>query len=354
MSANITMTNGKAEIVLARTPAWHRMGEVLSDCFTFADGLKRGHIDWLVEKRQLLDPITKQPTDAWGTFRADTGALLGVVSREYSPIQNASLGDVMDALVSADGGAHYEVIGSLDGGKRVWALLSLGTALRIAGTDDVTNGYLLGLTAHDGSMANRYYKTMVRVVCQNTWRAAEQAHGDGAELRIRHTGETDVKIADAKAAMAGIRGDLRRWEETFNALAARQVKQDIIRDCMLEWFPRIRETTDKRTGRILPPSEAQRNRARDILKLFEHNDGNAVPQVRGSAWNLYNAVTEYVDHGGRTVNGQQSEKRTLSAMVGAGDTFKMRALDTIMSRVKCELPARTGAGVDRIMSMVAG
>ena len=38
------------------------------------------------------------------------------------------------------------------------------------------------------------------------------------------------------------------------------------------------------------------NILRDILTLYDDNDGNAFPEQRGTAYNLLNSITNYVDH----------------------------------------------------------
>ena len=53
---------------------------------------------------------------------------------------------------------------------------------------------------------------------------------------------------------------------------------------------------------LIPDNEEAKRTTRteniraEILALTETGIGTAIPGVRGTAWGLYNAVTEYVDH----------------------------------------------------------
>jgi hypothetical protein len=74
------------------------------------------------------------------------------------------------------------------------------------------------------------------------------------------------------------------------------------------------------------------NNISDILSLYEYNDNNAFPVVRGTAYNLVNACTEYADKV-RTARGGgmegMDEARATSALFGSGDKFKQDAFDYI-------------------------
>src|SRR6202044_166427 len=70
----------------------------------------------------------------------------------------------------------------------------------------------------------------------------------------------------------------------------------------------------------------------DILALYEGNDGNVFPSIRGTGYNLLNSITEYSDHyrpAKLTANRQGytvARARAENAVVGTGDALKTKAL----------------------------
>lgn len=95
--------------------------------------------------------------------------------------------------------------------------------------------------------------------------------------------------------------------------------------------------------RLFPASkdEGARTGRRDaivlkVLELFESNDANAIPQIRGTALNMLNAVTEFTDHfrtaritdarAGMTVQQARAE----NAIFGTGDRLKGDALVAVL------------------------
>jgi len=350
MAHEITATD---RIILARIPAWHRLGTVLDNAFTWSDALKGASLNWNVEKRQLLDPIAKLPIDRWGIFRVDTGDYMGDCGKDYTPLQNYTIGQVMDAIVEAEGGAHYDVAGSIRGGKQVWAQIALRDAIRIKGTDDKSDVRLTGIADHSGKLANRWFTSATRIVCANTMRIAElnQDKMRNAEFRITHSGDVDLKIANVRKTLTEAHDGVKSFNDKLNFLATREANMTIVKEFVQTYFPRVIEDADGKH------SATQRTAARKVLENFESNDSNAIPKVKGTAYNLYNAVTEWADHsrgGVRKGTFETTEQaRAFGAVLGAGNTLKQVALDSIMELVQSGPKSKSGAGVDKILSMVA-
>lgn len=74
----------------------------------------------------------------------------------------------------------------------------------------------------------------------------------------------------------------------------------------------------------------------DVLSLYESNDNNAFPSIRGTAYNLLNAVTEYTDHyrTARITDAREGysvdQARAENAVVGTGERLKTQALEVIL------------------------
>src|SRR5215207_358200 len=112
-----------------RQSAWHALGTVTGKYLTWAELCAQG-LNFGVEKHQLLGP-QGQLVPTWGTFRTDTNAFLGSVGERYEIIHHSTGFEMIDELVAAKNGAHYETAGALRGGAIVWGLVDLRVPLRV-------------------------------------------------------------------------------------------------------------------------------------------------------------------------------------------------------------------------------
>lgn len=319
-----------------REAAWHRLGQRTADAQNWQAAMKLAGLDWDVSKIQLLGALKgkPQPVESWGIFRKTDGAFLGAVGPSYTPIQNRTAFDFVDTLLEAQDGAHYESAGALGKGERIWTLARVPYDIKIKGTDDKSLVYLLFTTAHDGSQAATCKLSTVRVVCMNTLNAA--LSGVGAAMKIRHTKDAAVKMLQAQKAMTGVMQDAKQLEEKLNLLASRRLTKETMLTVLDRLFPKpvILAGDDAAAGKVAAATRRD-NVVLAVLKLFEKNDDNRIPEIRGTAYNLLNAVTEYTDHERQTrilTEGQTPEQaRAVNSMFGTGADFKSDALDTILT-----------------------
>lgn len=318
----------EVDYYMGRKSAWHNLGDVIGDYFSIDDILVDGKLGWTVSKRQLeYDGIL---LDAWGTFRDDKelpDAFLDTVGPDYTVIQHSEGLKFLDTLVQGKGNAHYETAGALRGGRIVWGLINLGAVAGIKGTDDITNSYLLFKTGHDGSMSYDFRCCNERVVCANTLNIA-LSEGTTA-FKVRHTKNYADRISEAESLLARYDATLTGFNEKINFLADRFVNKDTLVSVLDRLFP-----SDENGNR----STRSENNIKKVLQNFENNDGNAIPIIRGTAYNLLNAFTEYTDHD-RSVKGGSIRNRAESAMFGSGDVFKSNAFKTIMKEAD-SMPTR--------------
>lgn len=290
MSHNLATINGRTAMMYNARGGkpWHGLGTAIDGAATWQQAVQMAGLDWTVSKRSLYNSIGVR-VDAWGTFRDTDDVFLGVVGSGYTPIQHADAFGFMDTLMEAENGAHYESAGALGRGEKFWGLARVPYDFRINGYDDKHETYLLFASSHDGSMAATAKLTTVRVVCNNTLNVAL---GTGAEsaIRIKHTAHSPDRLAAAKKLLSG---------------AAQS-------------------------------ASTLRGKLEELARLFESNDGNAIPEIRGTAYNLLNACTEWCDHH-RSVRVTDDRKgmsvdtiRKQSAMFEY-DSWKDKAIDAILT-----------------------
>ena len=310
-----------------RKAAWHELGQRTDGAVRWEDAMKLAGLDWTCDKQQLFIPLGDgfAPVPTWGIVRQSDNAYLGTVGAQYQIIQNKYAFDFVDSLLEAENGSHYESAGALGNGERIWCLAKVPHTITVAG-EDKSEVYLLFTTSHDGSMAATAKMSTVRVVCQNTLNMALSANG--SMVRVKHTRDAERRFEQAKRLMEGVGVDAKRLEDKLNLLALRRMTKESMVSIMDRLFPASKDAEAITTRR--------ENVLADILRLYESNDRNTFPQIRGTAYNLLNAVTEYTDHErtARITEGRKdyslAQARAENALVGTGDKLKQEALEVIM------------------------
>jgi phage/plasmid-like protein (TIGR03299 family) len=330
MAHNLEFRNGRYSMFLAgkREDAWHKLGQRVNGAVTWEDAIRLAQLDWTVSKVQLSiaseSGVAMVP--AWGIVRDTDQSYLGTVGEGFTVKQNAECFAFVDDLLQANGGSHYDSAGALGNGATIWCSVRIPKAdFSIAG-DDAHESYLTFTTAHDGSMAHTAAISTVRVVCQNTLRQAlSTASG---MLRIKHTKNADSRFQDAKRTMEGVVMDSRALAEKLKMLSARKMTRETMTSILDRLFPKPKEKDASTTRRD--------NVLEEVMSLYESNDKNAIPAIRGTAYNLLNAVTEWTDHyrSARITDSRADysvdKARAENAVLGTGERLKTQALDVIL------------------------
>jgi phage/plasmid-like protein (TIGR03299 family) len=223
--------------------------------------------------------------------RSDDGYALGVTSKTLETVTNGEMYDIAEAIQGeSTGSIMYETGGSLLGGRKVWLLIRLAQPLRVSGDPNgATIAYYALQNNHDGMGSFRGQGTTVRIVCDNTSRAADlDASVRGTEFVFRHTKSVHERIEQAKEALAGWRSSLRVWQDTNRRLLQMDVEDWQVNDFIERFVP-------------MPPPHLSSSRV-------EHNVNEARGTLRtilGSktcegiaftAYGLVQAAIEYHQH----------------------------------------------------------
>lgn len=313
MAHEISMANGIGEAAFAMRPAWHGLGTVLDHVPDSETMLQAAHLDWRVDLADMaLVMDGRTITDHYATVRQDTGEILGVVGARYRIVQNRQAFAFLDGLLQ-DGIMRYESAGALRGGRIVWALARMPSVDHIAEGDDVLR-YILFQTAHDGSSALHAIPTSVRVVCANTLRVAV-----ASDIGIRHTGDLWSKLNYARQYLSQFDEKFTLFRDRARKLAESRWTPQQARDYIREIFPEV-ETAGR--------AQTIRNRKVAAVRGAMVNRRNSMPSIKGTWWQLLNAVTETVDHAERAAHStpEGKENRMISLTDGTGADFKAKAL----------------------------
>ena len=348
MAHNLTIRkDGTVEFAYVKENPWHGLGKYLGDApVTREVMLREAGLDWTVELRELFFELpntgARVPIGSHvATIRGDTNELLGLVSKDYKPIQQREAFDFMDRLVEAAGGAHYETAGSLKGGQQVFALVKLPEVIEVTSQDHVGQ-YLLLLNSHDGATAFRCGFTPIRVVCDNTLSASlarwERALADW--ITVRHVGAVDAKIEEARRLLGLSIKFFQVAGGYYKAMSAREIGNAGARAYFSSVLPMPEapadDAPDSERGRHLIRLDQAKQTQQLLAQLFAGEaSGGSLPGVAGTLWGAYNAITEWVDHVRvATRKGEPRRGAFEGAVFGEGARIKQRAFDEAVALLK--------------------
>lgn len=323
--------NESTDKYAGRNSAWHNNGLVAGMLLTYDQAVGATDLARTFRKEQRTNPYTGQDIRSWDVFRDDDKWIATVGERQTLLQTNEAFGPTNAMLTDVLGEeAIYESAGTLDHGAKRWLLASVGD-FNVLGVDRVKN-YLAVMDAVDGTMPFSLRPTSIRIVCQNTFTEASKAV---ATYVRKHSRNADV---DIQAKMNEIRALLQMTEsrqEDYNDLATRAIQATEARNIIRQLFG---IAPDKQWDDI---KTVTKNRIDNVFELFENNDDDQFPQFRGTAWNLFNSVTEYADHeidvrvsSAKSSSGYADAEavRSYNAILGTGAVLKQTALDIILEQ----------------------
>jgi phage/plasmid-like protein (TIGR03299 family) len=335
--------NGNAEMAFVGTTPWHGLGQRVQEGATIETWQAQSGMDWSANGAAVQYATAdgmRTANERQVLYRSDTGAALGVVGVDYKPVQPAEVLEFFRDLTEA-GGWHIHTAGTLQGGRKLWAMARNHTEGE-ASPGDRVRGNLLLATSLDGTMRTIAAMTAVRVVCANTLRLALARTNGADKIAVSHRTQFDAdavkqQLGVARESFEDFMGQARRMAETPIALEeAREVLRRLFGQP-----PRIISAQEETAaaaidgGSLLSSLLLQQKNAatplpvreqRSIPKVLElfHGAGRGAdhPGSVGTRWGLFNAVTEHVDH----QLGRTPDSRLNSAWFGRGHEVKAQAL----------------------------
>ncbi len=275
--------NGKASFA-STEKAWHNLGTIVDGAMTSEQAIELANLDYTVELAPATFSIGKVQgiviPDKFATYRSDTNMPLGVVGNKYTIVQNKDAFGFFDSIVGT-GCAMFETAGVLGQGERIFVSAKMPDVIRIAGTDDISEVYVLLTSSHDGSGSVIAAVTPVRVVCQNTLNAALK--NTISRVAIRHTTNAGKKLENAHKLLGISHTYITEVNEMFNHLATKSITDAKV----LELVENLFKSEKEDSTRIKNIREAV---------MASYFSGVGQNQIIGTAWGAYNGITHYLDH----------------------------------------------------------
>lgn len=240
------------------------------------------------------------------------------VSNSFSIVQNEEHAEFLNALVE-ESGAHFELAGSVDGGRKVFLSMKMPGHIQIGGVDPIDLS-LLALNAHDGSMSFTLAAMPVRYACSNL---LNSVHGGMSGLvRIRHTsGAQKQMVAQARKSL-----DLSfKYLDKFQEEAERLINTTMTQSRFEEIIEAEFGVEDDAAKAAITRSE---KKIEEITSLFSAGTQKG---IEDTAWAGYNALTEWADHFSPTRGDDREASRAQKAILDP--SFKSKALRLMLAEV---------------------
>jgi phage/plasmid-like protein (TIGR03299 family) len=341
MSHEMTENDGALQV---GRPAWHRLGTVMqAPPANVKEALEVARMAWEVESApvEVAGAIVKGYA---ANVRSDTREVLGIVSEGYRRVQNAEAFGLLDG--ARELGATIETVGSVRGGRIVYATVKLPASFAVRG--DVVESYAAFVARHDGAGAVRAFATPVRIVCMNTIRAAT-SRADGAVsgtaesgLSIPHRGDVREALEQGSTVLQAMIESTGKIRAAAEFLAGRPIDPAGFRAYVERLdVPPVAPDADTfaATTEGIAAFDVAREKyegARDrwavrrarVGAIMAGSTGTIGGNVAGTWWAAYNAATEALQH---PASGEMTDARAVSTFLGAGADRTAEALSVALS-----------------------
>lgn len=304
---------------------WHGLGQLMPAGASVEEWQKQAGMDYEIKRgriryaTEVVSPDTNVSAlqcvdDKLVLFRSDTLAPLGVVSDSYKVVQPSAVLEFFREWAE-QGGVTIESAGVLFGGKRYFATAKLADGVSVDGGRDRIVPYALLSTSADGSLATECRWTTVRTVCNNTLTLARKG---AANFKVSHRSVFNPQ--DARDAVEAANEEFSAFMQTARKLAHIKMERDRAEDFTVKLLM-------KSSAEVARESAAFER----IMGLFNGGGkGSNFETSHDTAWGFLNAVTEYADH---HVRARTDENRQASALWGAGDNMKQKALELVTALI---------------------
>lgn len=268
----------------------------------------------------VRDPARKsmlRPPGALGPD--DAGAILGIFRSGYAGHDYEEwLLEQVAAILDDD--LAIGSAGLLKGGAVAW--VSVEVPETITTPEGVAfRPHLLATTSFDGSLATTFKRVVQNVVCDNTHAVAMGEAGQ--QVKVRHSRHSQLKLADARDALAMVHTIAEDFATEVARLTAVKVSDD-------DWARFLEE---------IAPVTGQEGRARTIAqtkherlsRLWNHD--TRVAPWRGTAWGAVQALSTYTHHESVVRGMARAERNMLRAVEGGVDALDRDSAQRILAIV---------------------
>lgn len=301
-----------------RAPWQHTLNR-LSNPLAVDEAIAEAGLDWQVDLRPLFAGEGEQVRvkDRYVVCRLDKAeddpsAVMGLVGRDYTPIQNRDAFSFLDPLLSK-GSAEVVAAGAQRGGKRVYMQVKLPGEIRVT-PDDVIHKYLLLSNSHDGTSAVRAGVTPIRLACSNALAVMIKNMGS---ISIRHYPDVVDQVKQATHLLSLVEQAYDKAEEMMQAMARTPMDDRSAMQYFKSVLPDPYDAEEAERERL----DQRRQR---WMELYEFGDGNQMQGVRGTAYAGLQGIVQWCDRESYT---ERNKEPINTVFFGTAERIKRRAFE---------------------------
>jgi hypothetical protein len=316
----------------SRTPAWGGLGTTFArnQRTSASRAIARAGLDFRLDLEPLPVTIGADVVDSGrvAVTRTHPPRVLGVVGKNYRLLQATALGRLLDPLA---GVWPVENAGMLRDGRVIFLVLDAG-ATEVGG-DEVRN-YFMVVDDRGGGGGLTFAYTPVRIACGNAIVAGVREASFA--LSLRHS----RGMADRARAFIGLQqrlvGVREQVLQNLRVLVQTQLDAAGVTHVLETAYPlppepdaALRVQDPKRLAHATRRYEYERDRQLGLRESVQHSYerfNSEQPHTAGSAWAVFNAVSEVEDH----LRPGPARIRQRSAIFGAGAVTKRRAFQAAL------------------------
>lgn len=291
--------------------------EVLTDC----------GLDWKLKKETVRSSEGHILHDKQLLVREDNGFPLAVVGNNYRVVQNEEALHFFDMVTADPGGAKYDKALTIFNGRKTMYSCTLPDFIEVV-KGDVIQEHIVLANFHDGSGRLTMMWNGIRLFCANQFPAIMRRAGDNI-FRMKHTTNNNVMSYVTQAqTILGLSTEMHtKMEEVLGYMVTVEPTKSDIENVLMKLFPPLEPVA---VYSELP--ERTKNVHNKVLDLYEKGRGTDTGS-NGTAYGLFNAVTEYVNHEKIVRNKYFShdDARVNDVMFGRGNTLMHKALNVCAS-----------------------
>jgi phage/plasmid-like protein (TIGR03299 family) len=253
--------------------------------------------------------------------------VLGTVGARWTPFQNEDAATLLEDIAGMSGATMVNAL-VLNGGRKTGLVLKLPEGFvftsPITGAQDVTDLNLVVFNSHNGGGSLTANLTPIRLWCMNQQRAVESTAR--SRFSLRHTGDAVGRIAQLREMLDESFSFRGLFQEQMERMIERELDDVQVRKELERLFHAADlDLTDRQR-------EIRMETVGNVVGLY--NSSESVAPFAGTAYGLYNAITEYTDHKMRVIvpdGGNETEVRALRTLQSDDlDAFKQRAFAQLL------------------------
>jgi len=259
-----------------------------------------------VEKAPLFFRGETSPIpDTFSLRRVDNHEHLGIVGKNYRPIQMEEMIDVLDRASSKVGDIEHVGYTTSRGGRKVLIQSKLVENINVEG--DIIEPYFYTVVDNTGMGSNKTVPSTIRIACDNALHLVKR--DSTASYSSRHASTFDQHVEQMECNIVNSISAAKRFNNTIIELKSQKFSRDQMIKLTQSILPVEKDESTKRV-----------HKREKLVELFEGGRGN----VGETKWDALNAITEFETH-----TGKQSSSKLIRNLVSGGNLLSQRGLQLL-------------------------